>query len=269
MSRTFGVALLLMSTTFPIAGIVADTCVGRFRVIQASTIFLIVSSLFNTLLMCLRDYSSSTTFTVETLMLLMEGLCCIGESCYVACALPFIGDQLIGASGEQLSFAIYWIMWGFIIGFHTILLSYITLDSFDFIAPAVALLCMCAMAFILWHWKDSLNTVHQLTNPYKLIVKVFHYSWKYKYPESRSALTYWEEDIPSRIDLGMSMYGDPFTVEEVEDVKTVVRLLPIILPHLSIFLQLHSYNAEENWIWFVFAPLLLYHVCICRKHTIM
>ena len=56
MSHTFSVAILLMSTTFPIAGIVADICVGRFRVIQTSTIFLIVSSLFNTLLMCLRDY---------------------------------------------------------------------------------------------------------------------------------------------------------------------------------------------------------------------
>ena len=96
------------------------------------------------------------------------------------------------------------------------------------IAPAVALLCVSTMAFILWRWKNSLNTVHQLTNPYKLIFRVLHYSWKHKYPERRSALTYWEEDIPSRIDLGMNKYGGPFTVEEVEDVKTVFRLLPII-----------------------------------------
>ena len=33
------------------------------------------------------------------------------------------------------------------------------------------------------------------------------------------ALTYWEEDISSRIDLGMSKCDGPFTVEEVDNVK--------------------------------------------------
>ena len=66
-------------------------------------------------------------------------------------------------------------------------------------------------------------------NPYKLIFRVLNYARKHKYPERRSALTYWEEDIPPRIDLGMSKYDGPFTFEEVEDVKTFFRLLPIII----------------------------------------
>ena len=37
-------------------------------------------------------------------------------------------------------------------------------------------------------------------------------------------------DIPPRIDLGKSKYGGPFTTEQVEDVKTVLRLLAITLP---------------------------------------
>ena len=37
------------------------------------------------------------------------------------------------------------------------------------------------------------------------------------------------EEYPSRVDLGMSKYGGPFTVEEVEDVKTFLRLIPVIL----------------------------------------
>ena len=39
-------------------------------------------------------------------------------------------------------------------------------------------------------------------NPFKNIYKVLKYSWKHKVPEHRSAFTYWEEDIPRRIDLG-------------------------------------------------------------------
>uniref|UniRef100_A0A1X7SJY2 Uncharacterized protein n=1 Tax=Amphimedon queenslandica TaxID=400682 RepID=A0A1X7SJY2_AMPQE len=37
---------------------------------------------------------------------------------------------------------------------------------------------------------------------------------KHKYPENRSALTYWEEEAPSRLDLGKNKYGGPFTEEE-------------------------------------------------------
>ena len=56
-----------------------------------------------------------------------------------------------------------------------------------------------------------------------------NYARKHKYSERRSALTYWEEDVPSRIDLGKIKYGGPFTVEEVEDVKTVFRLIPVLV----------------------------------------
>ena len=67
-----------------------------------------------------------------------------------------------------------------------------------------------------------------LSNPIKHIAKVLNYARKHKYPERRSALTYWEDDYPSRIDLGKDKYGGPFTIEEVEDVKTSS--------------QAHSYN---------------------------
>ena len=56
-----------------------------------------------------------------------------------------------------------------------------------------------------------------------------YYARKHKYPENRSALTYWEEEAPSRLDLGKDKYGGPFTEEEVEDVKTVFRLIPLVI----------------------------------------
>ena len=128
MNSNFIIAVPLISIiVFPIAGIVADTCVGRFKVIQASVVHSDwIISPQPSLLMLLPDDIISTT--VVPFVLLIEGLHCIGGSCYVACCLPFIGDQLIGASGEQLSFASYWIMWGFVIAYNTILLSYISID---------------------------------------------------------------------------------------------------------------------------------------------
>ena len=61
------------------------------------------------------------------------------------------------------------------------------------------------------------------------IAKVLNYARKNKHPRSRSALIYWEEDYPSRLDLGKDKYGGPFSEEEVEDVKTVLRLLPLLV----------------------------------------
>ena len=77
--------------------------------------------------------------------------------------------------------------------------------------------------------RHHLDTTPLLTNPVKLIVKVLNYARKNKYPRNRSALTYWEESAPSRLDLGKDKYGGPFTEEEVEDVKTLLRYLPLLV----------------------------------------
>ena len=76
----------------------------------------------------------------------------------------------------------------------------------------------------------------------KTIYRVLKFAAKHKAPLNRSAFTYWEEDIPSRIDLGKSKYGGPFTTEQVEDVKTVLRLLVISLPFSLFLLSLFLHN---------------------------
>ena len=52
-------------------------------------------------------------------------------------------------------------------------------------------------------FKQWLDTTSHKINPVKLIAKVLKYSRKNKYPSNHSALTYWEEDYPSRLDLGI------------------------------------------------------------------
>jgi hypothetical protein len=65
-------------------------------------------------------------------------------------------------------------------------------------------------------------------NPFKLIYIVTKYAIKHKHPQCRSAFTYCEDELPSRIDFGKSKYGGPFTTEQVEDVKTFLRMLVMI-----------------------------------------
>ena len=83
-------------------------------------------------------------------------------------------------------------------------------------------------------------------NPFKNIYKVLKYSWEHKLPEHRSAFTYWEEDIPRRIDLGKNKYGGPFSNEEVEDTKTFLRILPLLLCLFGYHLTGDSYSAPKQ-----------------------
>ena len=66
-------------------------------------------------------------------------------------------------------------------------------------------------------------------NPFSQIYKVINYAIKNKHPQRRSAFTYCEDELPSRIDFGKSKYGGPFTTEQVEDVKTFLRLLIVVV----------------------------------------
>ena len=79
----------------------------------------------------------------------------------------------------------------------------------------------------LWH---KLLEVHfKRTNPLTTFFRILNYAHKTKYPKYRSAFTYIDEEEPSRLDYAKHKFGGPFTEEEVEDVKTILRMLPFFL----------------------------------------
>ena len=48
------------------------------------------------------------------------------------------------------------------------------------------------------------------------------------YPRLQSAFTYSGNERPSRMDYAKERYGGPFTAEQVEDVKTFLRILGLL-----------------------------------------
>ena len=66
-------------------------------------------------------------------------------------------------------------------------------------------------------------------NPYKLVYKVIKFAAHHKTLIRRSAFTYCEDELPSRMDLGKEIYGGPFTTEQVEDVKAFLGILQVLL----------------------------------------
>ena len=90
------------------------------------------------------------------------------------------------------------------------------------------ILVLFNLCFALYYQK-FLHIEEIKRNPLKIVMQVLKYSYRHKQPEHRSAFCYCESKLPSRIDLGKSKYGGPFTYEQVEDVKTMFMLLLLIL----------------------------------------
>ena len=221
---------------YPLGGLIADTCVGRYKMLVCSIIYSFVTWIIFVIL-CLfmwmqQDLEMSTLSHISLGFLF---ILYIGPAGFQSNVIPFNIDQLMGASGDELSATIYWhSLWTFIVPVTAIFPLHYSFDYKDpFIFLAVCLsvagvsLSLAILLLILFrHWLD---TTSQLFNPIKLIFQVLNYARKNKYPRNRSALTYWENSVPSRLDLGKDKYGGPFTIEQVEDVKTFLRLLPILV----------------------------------------
>ena len=174
----------------------------------------------------------------------------IGLGIYESNAIQFGMDQMLESSSEQLSSFIHWHFWcvniGPLITYYAIVGTVYFLDClFDadntvytlfhllgwIISALSCLQIVIALCGILLSFmaKKYLRIEETYKNPLRIVIKVVFYSLKHKHPERRSAFTYWENDIPSRIDLGKEKYGGPFTYEQVEDVKTLFGLLLLIV----------------------------------------
>ena len=220
--------LVFLSYLFgPLIGWLADVRFGRYRVIRFSTLSSFLASI-------LYYFSVLTGGGVSTLstVLLYVSIVVFGFDyiCYSAAMLPFITDQIIGATSDELGSVVRWYIWAQylglclsdIIGIYSMRSSLESVVSLFYAVPLAVIIisdCLCQQ------WLDR---SHKVTNPIKLIIQVLNYTRKHRYPERRSAFTYIDEEQPTRMDYGKEKFGGPFTEEEVEDVKTVLRLLPLV-----------------------------------------
>ena len=217
---------------FPLFGWIADTWIGRYRAILYGLYSLILGCVFLTGSVIAYCYEFNPLVS-EIFFYMYSVFNSLGLAAIYANILPFITDQMIGASSDELSAAVHWWFWSFhfpsmvIMDFFCALRSTppVTISLTSIVISFSGLTIAVSSMFLGHHW---LNKTSQITNPIKHIAKILNYARKNKYPRYRSALTYWEQDIPSRLDLGKDKYGGPFSEEEVENVKTTLRLIPII-----------------------------------------
>ena len=254
----------------PLSGWLADAKFGNYKVFRVGAVLLFIATVMNCFLQVTEAalLRESKLYALKWVSLhLCYSVFVIGGCACIVTALPLGLDQMPDASSDNLASYIAWFVCNLSVGsFIGVGLNQLRKACLDPAKPMYtliwALLPVFCMSIVLVsnfifssNWliiepksPQSLKTIHQ----------VLKFAVKHRAPLNRSALTYWEEDIPSRIDLGKSKYGGPFTTEEVEDVKTVLRLLAITLPFAAI---IFSFAFLGNVFAIVNGSLLDLNVC--------
>ena len=268
LSLVQGITLLL----YPFIGLLADTCFNRHLFIKASIFLLFLNSslvLAFSIIFCLRDDSvglglhiSWYNATIFTICLI---ICIVSVGMFDAVGIQFGMDQMIEASSDQISAFIHWYYWSMNIGIgvQAIVMTsaLLLMGSCAFSTESVVkfsffytfcfvlslqLIVTFAALLSLYKLKKHLTIEPAGHNPFTTVYKVLRYAWQHKCPERRSAFTYWEEDIPPRIDLGKTKYGGPFTTEEVEDVKTFLMLSLLLASLFGFHLADNGYSVIQQ-----------------------
>ena len=260
----------------PLIGWLADVRFGRYEMVKFGSLVSFLASI-------LYYFALLTTSTLNNVLFSAAIIITnLGSSCYFAAMLPFLTDQLIGATSVELSTVVRWYFWTLCVGVSTsrlylyVVFSYVSIGARVVVVFAVPLAVIIISDCLCQQWLDR---THKVTNPIKLIIQVLDYTRKHSYPERRSAFTYIDEGQPTRMDYGKEKFGGPFTEEEVEDAKTVLRLIPLVIC-LSLFgsvalvksdsVSIIVFNFQLNvWIFPVFLiPFHQFLVCLCfRNHV--
>ena len=222
--------------------LVADIYLGRYKVIQYGMRLLWIAVIPSNIIIALQYYVVKNAAT-SSILTVFTTIGVAGSAGIIVNSLQFGIDQLTDASSSEITSYISWYTWNFMLAsttsaiFTECLTHYISLSYF--VLPLSCTLSILSdRCFSHWLVKEPVTS-----NPLKLIYQVLKYAVKNKYPHLRSAFTYWEDKPYSRIDLGKYKYGGPFTIEQVEDVKTFFRILAIsaiCTPMFILFSGLHT-----------------------------
>ena len=225
------ILLCIAFLSFVFLGLLADIWIGRYKAIIIGAALCFLSWIAGGIGFFILNVDEDR----KQLVLIAYGVSYFfGVSGYASFGVNIIQyniDQLVGASANKLSSYIHWHIASipFVCIVTEIIRCTIKLEQFELVAFLGSGISVSLVLVSNTFLKHKLENLSLIKNPIKLIIRVLCYARKHKYPENRSALTYWEEEAPSRLDLGKEKYGGPFTEEEVEDVKTTLRLLPLFI----------------------------------------
>ena len=234
----------LLQLFYPLAGMLADLRYWRYKCVIGGSWCLIIGITFILPLAVFIPFSVDLpfaakpwTYAILAVVVLVFGVpTVIGWFLFFTSIVAFNAnviqfglDQLRDSPTEHLVLYIHWYVLLYYSGrlaFRMTIQPLHFCQTYDNIVAIPVILCVLSYLLLLfslcvgyrkrhtWFLEDTGSK-----NPYILVYKVIQFAKKHRHPVRRSAFTYCEDELPSRLDFGKEKYGGPFTTEEVENVN--------------------------------------------------
>ena len=233
------VALILLF--YPLGGLLADVYCGRSRCIAISLLIFWFGFAFQCIVITIWAFYGKHTYSSIPFGTLMFLCFLVGFSGFQSNVVQFGLDQLQEAPTEKLSIFLYWFVWTDALG--QLITKVMLLIGNCFyqqphkhrdilglsLAPQLGIIVFSVLISLGYYKQGWFHMEPGGTNPYRMVFSVLNFARKHNYPLQRSAFTYTDDEKPSRIDFAKTKYGGPFTTEQVEDVKTFLRILALLM----------------------------------------
>ena len=222
---------------YPILGLLGEKWM-RYKVMIIGIVLICVGFVIITVCSVGLYFIQLNSITAVILSITVTSPFFLGYGLFEANVIQFGTDQLQFSPSEELSSFIYWFLYMYycplavvlvmasivtgLVHNNTIYYVFTVVFGSGYFFVIFAILSFCCFKHHL------VIEPAQHNNPAKLIWRVIKYAWKHKQPVRRSAFTFGESP-PSRLDLAKERYGGPFTTVQVEDVKSFLYILSILL----------------------------------------
>lgn len=223
------VMYIVANLLFPVAGWIIDVWVGQYRMLHFCLWLLWIGYALLAFLYSVYAFANWVLYLVPVLFALIS----LGHAGFQASAIPFGANSIRYRTSHELSsyfYSYYWVRnFGFIIYLFS---AYCTKPNQGLLAGMYvmfAVLCITLALCLNGCFRNQFMADNERVNPYKKVVQVLYLAVVIKRPVYRSAFSFSGAKPPSRLNLTKTVHGGHFTSEEVEDVKTFLRLLGVLL----------------------------------------
>ncbi|XP_011406722.1 PREDICTED: solute carrier family 15 member 4-like [Amphimedon queenslandica] len=242
---TWDIALIanVLYLLAPFCGCLSDTKIGRGNAIYLGLWLGWIGALIQAVGCCLQ-YNSFQCSTVSFIgrVVIPFVFMLVSLSLLLPNILPYGIDQLMNESTVKIRAFIHW----FVLCLYSSV-AFLTYISDEVTISVVALVLFSFSLCLHFFFKHRFEHI-PIPNPYKIVFKVLKFSLKTSHTrrQHRSAFTYWGEE-PSRMNLAKERYGGCFSHEEVENVKTFLRIAVVLATVFSLFVSalLFLFNLSQ------------------------
>ncbi len=236
---------------YPLAGYLADVRYGRYKVVRCGVCTMwcglltvvILGVVVNAIIVPIFILVSYPHYWVLVFILLLVVNCAlalfllisllIAFAAFLANVIQFGVEQLNDSPSRDSFLFVHWFLFTLYIGISVGKLVWSAAYATNFLSLSLFLLVVLVELICLpttfcvakrrWFVIDT-----GIDNPYKEVARVVSFARRNKIPIQRSAFTFWEDNIPTGLDLGKDKYGGPFTTEQVENVKSFFGIVVLL-----------------------------------------